>query len=34
MRFLLGLIFGAALGFAVTTYISQQQANREETHSF
>jgi hypothetical protein len=34
MRFLLGLLLGAALGFAVTTYISQQQANRQETHGF
>jgi hypothetical protein len=34
MRFLLGLLFGVALGFAVTTYIGQQQANREETHGF
>jgi predicted small secreted protein len=30
MRFLLGLIFGAALGFAVTTYINQHiQASDE-----
>jgi hypothetical protein len=30
MRFLLGLIFGAALGFAVTAYINQHfQASDE-----
>ena len=31
MRFLLGLLFGITLGFAVTTYINQQM--REESES-
>lgn len=28
MRFLIGLLLGAALGFAVTTYMSQREANQ------
>jgi hypothetical protein len=31
MRFLLGLLLGAALGFAVTTYINEQLDDEEES---
>ena len=31
MRFLLGLLLGAALGFAVTTYINQQMQEADES---
>jgi hypothetical protein len=34
MRFLIGVLFGVALGFAVTAYISQRQAEAQETHGF
>jgi hypothetical protein len=34
MRFLIGLLFGVALGFAVTAYISQRQAAADETRGF
>ena len=31
MRFLLGLLIGAALGFAVTTYFNQQMLEEDES---
>jgi hypothetical protein len=31
MRFLLGLLIGAALGFAVTTYLNQQMQEEDES---
>jgi hypothetical protein len=31
MKFLLGLLLGAALGFAVTTYINQQLDEEDES---
>jgi hypothetical protein len=31
MRFLLGLLFGVALGFAVTAYINEHMQERDES---
>jgi hypothetical protein len=31
MRFLFGLLFGAALGFAVTTYINEHMPQKDQS---